>query len=516
MHVFEFTVRPSPEITIKARGTRNRFLRQLRTNLTDALKRAGFKPRVRLLRSRYRVLLEQDEPFTDDHVEDAQAALARVFGVSSFSHVMAESTADFTDIVETGAKLYQDRVAHTSYAVRCRRTGTHPFTSVEVERTLGAALKTTTNRVNLTQPEQLVAVEVEDKRARFLSGNTPGAGGLPLGTAGRAVVLLSGGYDSIVAAWYLMKRGVEVDFVHLKLAGSASERLAIRIAKRVSDEWAAGTRPDLYSIDFLPVIADIQKNTHGAVWQVLLKRAMLKAAEFVADTLEQRPVSGLPEGRRSPVDAIITGEAVGQVSSQTLSNLRTIDAAASRPIFRPLIGFDKLEIIRHAEHIGTADLSAKAREDCNISAGRPATITRIDEIEAEEARMNPDLIAELCSAALEPEAVVALRVLQEADLGEPFLTIDTVPEGAVLVDCRPHGAAQRWQPPTKTIAHAIPDVLLGKHDAAFDKEQTYVLFCPIGTQSIAVAEYLQNAGVEAYSFTGGVAALKQWFEQRSE
>lgn len=516
MHVFEFTVRPSPEITIKARGTRNRFLRQLRTNMVDALKRAGFKPRVRLLRSRYRVLLEQDEPFTGEHVQTAQTALAKVFGVISFSHVMAESTAELDDILATGAALFGERVANTSYAVRCRRSGTHPFTSVEVERKLGAVLKTDTNRVNLTQPEQLVAVEVEDKRARFLSGNMPGAGGLPLGTAGRAVVLLSGGYDSIVAAWYLMKRGVEVDFVHLKLAGAASERLAIRIAKRVSDEWAAGTRPDLYSIDFLPVIADIQKNTHGSLWQVILKRAMLQAAEYVANTLEERPVPGLPEGRRTTVDAIITGEAVGQVSSQTLSNLRTIDAAASRPIFRPLIGFDKLEIIRLAEHIGTADLSAKAREDCNISAGRPATITRSDEVEAEEARMNPDLIAELCAAALVPEAIVALRVLQEADLGEPFLTIDTVPDGAVLVDCRPHATAQRWQPPGKIIAHGIPDMLLGKHDNSFDKEHTYVLFCPIGTQSIAVAEYLQNAGVEAYSFTGGVAALKQWFEEQSE
>ena len=516
MHYLEFTVRPAPEITIKARGTRNRFLRQLRTNMRDALQRAGFTPRIRLLRSRYQLILEQPEPFTDADVARAQTTLGRVFGVISFSHVMAESGADFTEIVETGRQLYFESVANTSYAVRCRRSGQHPYTSVEVECALGAALKTTTNSVNLTNPNVLVAIEVEDKRVRYLSDNTPGPGGLPLGTAGRAVVLLSGGYDSIVAAWYLMKRGVEVDFVHLKLAGAASERLAIRIAKQVSDDWAAGTRPDLYSIDFLPVVADIQRHTNGALWQVLLKRAFLQAADLVANGIEARPAPGMREGQRVHVDAIITGEAVGQVSSQTLSNLRTIDAASERPIFRPLIGFDKLEIIRQAEHIGTAELSAKSREDCNISAGRPATVSSVTEIEAEEALLTSGLLEQLCAAAVAGTEVVALRTLTEADLAEPFLTIGNVPEGATLVDCRPHASAQRWQPPVPTIAHAIPDILLGKHDNAFAKDNTYVLFCPIGTQSIAVAEYLQEKGVEAYSFTGGVAALKQWYETGSE
>lgn len=516
MHYLEFTVRPSPEITIKARGTRNRFLRQLRTNMRDALQRAGFTPRIRLLRSRYQLVLEQDEPFTTTDVSRAQATLARVFGIISFSHVMAESSAEFADIIETGKRLYFESVANTSYAVRCRRGGQHQYTSVEVERALGAALKTKTNTVNLTQPNVLVAVEVEDKRARYLSDNTPGAGGLPLGTAGRAVVLLSGGYDSIVAAWYLMKRGVEVDFVHLKLSGAASERLAIRIAKRVSDEWAAGTRPNLYSIDFLPVVADIQQHTNGALWQVLLKRAFLQAADLVANGIESRPAPGMREGQRVHVDAIITGEAVGQVSSQTLSNLRTIDAASSRPIFRPLIGFDKLEIIRQAEHIGTADLSAKSREDCNISAGRPATVSSVEQIEAEEAHLTPGLLENVCKDAVAGTEVIALRTLTDEDLAEPFLTIDWVPTGATLVDCRPHASAQRWHPPAHTIAHAIPDILLGKHDNSFSKEGAYVLFCPIGTQSIAVAEYLQEKGIEAYSFTGGVAALKQWYETLSE
>lgn len=516
MHYLEFTVRPAPEITIKARGTRNRFLRQLRTNMRDALKRAGFMPRIKLLHSRYQLVLEQEEAFTEDDATRAQQALQRVFGVSSFSHVVAESTAQLEDIIATGKRLFQDRVQNTSYVVRCKRTGSHPFTSVDVERSLGAALKNETNHVNLRHPNVKVSLEVDKGRARFLSDNIPGPSGLPLGTAGRAVVLLSGGYDSIVAAWYVMKRGVEVDFVHLKLAGSASERLAIQIAKRVSDEWGAGSRPDLYSIDFLPIIADIQRNTDGAVWQVILKRAMLQAAELVADGIESRQAPGGKVGSRVTVDAIVTGEAIGQVSSQTMSNLRTIDAAASRPIFRPLIGFDKLEIIDKAIAIGTADLSAKAREDCNISAGRPATITNVERIEHEESLMTPGIIERVSEDAMRGDEVVALRMLTDEDLAEPFLTIDTVPDGAVLVDCRPHASAHRWKPPVHTIAHAIPDILLGKHDKVFSKDEKYVLFCPIGTQSIAVAEYLQNAGVEAYSFAGGVAALKEWYGTKSE
>ncbi len=543
------TIRPTAEVTIKAPRTRDTFLRKLRLAVKDALQRAGFEARVRARANR--VMAEiTPKADGDQGVEEARAALGRVFGVGSFSFLEATSRPELDEIVATGTELFAERVKGRRYAVRCKRAGRHPFSSMDVERKLGAALNPGAT-VDLTNPEITVEVEVGERQALFFSERDPGPGGLPMGTGGHALALLSGGYDSVVAAWQLMRRGVEVDFVHFRLGDIVSERTALDVAKLVSDGWGAGSRPEAHVIDLRGAMDEMRGSVTPNLWQVSLKRLMVRAADGVADAMEAHAAAEAPADEKGPrergrrrarrrVDALVTGEAVGQVSSQTLSNLRTIDDAAQRPVLRPLIGFDKLDIIALAERIGTAELSAKSIEECNITPVRPATSSRAERLAREEEgmaagaleaelervarggtrlplrsrRMGEGLlelrnaVAELDAGALYTAARDGAARDAASEFGEVMVT--EVPDGAVLLDCRSE-AMRRWQPEWERVT-PVPLGVVNPADYADDA--VYVAFCPQGQRSAAVAEKLREGGVRAYSFAGGEGALKKYLDGR--
>jgi diphthamide synthase (EF-2-diphthine--ammonia ligase) len=232
----------------------------------------------------------------------------------------------------------------------------------------------TPNGVDLSSPEVTASSRCGTRAAYLFSERVDGAGGLPLGVEGRAVALLSGGYDSAVAAWLLLKRGVALDYVFCNLGGDAYERAVVQVGKALADEWSYGTRPRLHVVDFGDVLQELKEKTRDAYWQVVLKRLMYRAACTVA--------------AERGAGAIITGEAVGQVSSQTLPNLRAIETVATLPVLRPLIGFDKDEIIDRARSIGTAALSEQVKEYCAIAPGYPVTAARVERVDAEEGRMD--------------------------------------------------------------------------------------------------------------------------------
>lgn len=520
------TLRPTAEVTIKARTTRASFLRKLKLAVKDSLQRSGFDARVFVRGNRVMAEISAKEGEAAPTQAQAAAVLARVFGIGSFSFVEAVGAPDLDAIVALGRELFAERVQGKTYAVRCKRAGRHSFKSLDVERRLGAALNPGA-KVDLTHPEVTVEVDVDERQALFFSQRHEGAGGLPLGTGGHALALLSGGYDSIVAAWSLMRRGVEVDFVHFRLGDLESERLALRVAKRLSDAWGAGSRPEAHVIDLRPAMAEMRSHVDTNLWQVSLKRLMVKAADGVADALEEYAGAAQGEGGDGPrergrrvsrrrVDALVTGEAIGQVSSQTLSNLRTIDAASSRPVLRPLIAHDKLEIIGLAERIGTAELSAQAVEECNITPVRPATSSRPDRLERQEVGMDEAPLTAPLAGVQRGGTRIPLRAMRE---GEGVLPAETsaagddlrlaaLPDGAVLLDCRP-AELRAWAP-------AWPEVLVPPLDMTpgpwLDAARVYVAFCPQGQRSAHAAERLRAGGVSAYSFLGGEAALKRYLE----
>jgi tRNA uracil 4-sulfurtransferase len=473
-------VRFGGEIFIKSRRTRSVFLRRLRKNLEDTLAATGGG---RLESGWDRVYVRTPGP--------PPPALGRVFGISSYSPIEVVTDATLERILEAGEATFAGRLRGRKFAIRARRAGTHPFTSQQVQVELGTRLLPHSAGVDLDHPDVEVFVEVREERAFMFAQRLAGAGGLPLGVEGHAVTLLSGGYDSAVAAWLMLKRGVSQDYVFCNLGGDAYERAVVQVGKLLADDWSFGTRPRLHVVDFGEPLRALREATRESYWQVVLKRLMYRAASLV--------------GCQVGAQAIITGEAMGQVSSQTLPNLRAIEPAADLPVFRPLIGFDKDEIIERARHIGTAGLSEQVKEYCAIAPGRPVTAAAVAAVAAEEARIEPGIVEQAVAA----RRVLDLRTLTPADLVAPYLFIDTIPDDAIVLDCRPEPEYHQWHLPGARHRDEW-DLLQRFH--RLDRDHRYVLYCGHGIQTAHIAEKMQRAGFEAYSFRGGVAGVRRWAE----
>ena len=516
-----YIVRLAAEVASKSNRTRRRFQQRLAANLKDAIHSTGAHASVRDRWSRLFVTISVtdavDENINDANTirefggesdgksvetvagtgpvgraaeavaADAMAAAARVFGVSSFSRVDAVLPADLDEICRVGHVLYRDAVRGRRYAVAARRTGRHSFSSRDIGVQLGAVLNPY-GTVDLTNPEVTVSVEVRDQRAYLFSGRTEGPGGLPLGVQGRAVCLISGGFDSAVAAWLLLKRGVALDYVFCNLAGPAFERSVIQVARVLSDRWSYGDRPRIHIVDFGEAVEELQRRVTPRYWQVVLKRLMYRTAEEVAAEIA--------------ADAVVTGESLGQVSSQTLRNLRAIESVAGRPVLRPLVGFDKEEIIRIAGRIGTAALSSRVKEYCAILSGKPVTAAKTIAVDREEAPLDHGLVGRAVAA----RKVLDLRNLADEDLSRAYLWVDELPEGARVIDCRPAQQDDGWRHPgaRRVLPGDFPEFA-----AKLDKDARYVLFCDNGMQSGRFANLLQTVGYEAYALKAGTKALRR-------
>ncbi len=472
-------IRLTGELTTKARRTRARFQRRLARNIRAAFASTGQE--CELLESWSRLMLRLDEGASFE-------PLGRVFGVSSYSVLDGICDAELDRIVATGAELYRDAVRGRSFAIRSRRSGSHPFHSMDVAIRLGSALNEEST-VDLDDPEVEVHVEVRGRQAYFFSSRAKGAGGLPLGMEGRAISLLSGGFDSAVSSWMMLRRGVALDYLFCNLGGEAHRRMVLEVAKLLADRWSYGTRPRVYVIDFEPVVAELKREVRPALLQVALKRQMYRAADRLA---------GLRKA-----DAIVTGEAVGQVSSQTLANLRTIDQVSRRPVLRPLVGMDKEEIIAMSRSIGTYALSARVREHCAITDERPATATRPRTLDAAETGLDSTLLKRLVAEA----DVVEIGELDLAELAGQGLFVSEVAEDAVKIDMRPD-EARASAPWPGSVARSYED--LARDFREFSRAAAVVLVCPQGLLSAQIAERMQEAGIEACSFLGGDRALRRY------
>jgi len=234
------------------------------------------------------------------------------------------------------------------------------------------------------------------------------------------------------------------------------------------------------------VAAEIRAKTKSRYWQLILKRQMLRAAGVVAAQ------------RRA--DALVTGDAVGQVSSQTLSNLAVISHATELPILRPLVGANKDEIIRLAEQIGTAALSAVVVEYCSMVAPRPATTSRASIVEAEEAELDPAILEH----AIATRTVFDLRSLDVEARGIPELDVDAIAGDAIVIDLRSRAAFAAWHWPG---ALQLDFERARVAYRSFAPDRRYVLYCEFGLKSAHLAELMRRNGFDASNFRGGLRAL---------
>ncbi len=474
-------LRFSGDISTKSRVTWSRMVDRMLGNVRDALAAEGVRGKVH--RTRNRIYVDADGP-------EATAVLTRVFGIQSVSPVEARFPEDLDRILAEGAALFRERVAGRRFAVRSRRVGAKQegaLRSSVVERELGTALLPGAAGVDLGNPEVTVHVELCEGEAYLFAERIPGPGGLPLGVEGRAVALVSGGFDSAVAAWHVMKRGVHLDHVFCNLGGVTHELGTLRVMKVVADRWSYGDQPLFHAIDFAPLLDEIRARCEQRYWQVLLKRLMLRAADRVA--AERR------------CSAIITGEAIGQVSSQTLSNLNVISQAARNTVLRPLATYNKEDIIAESKLIGTHDLSKVVGEYCAIVPRKPATHSSLTVIQREEEKMDLGLL----DTALAGRRVIDLRDLSLDAMSAPELDTTEIPPDAHVIDLRAKPAYAEWHWPEAVrldFAEALRVV------PSLDRSRAYVLYCEFGLMSAHLAELMQREGLRAHHVRGGIRAVR--------
>jgi len=370
----------SGDVYLKSRRTQKRLIATVRRNLAQALAGVGYdEPITRIGTHRYAVT-------TDRASTDAvRNAALTVFGVGSVDEVRELAFTSIDELAATVVPLVSDRIRERTFAVRVKRRGAHDWSSMDLARKAGAMLVAEGGSVDLTSPQETVDVTVLDERAFLVVDHRKGPGGLPIGTQDRVLCLISGGFDSVVAAWMLMSRGCAVDFVHFSLNCAQSDH-ALAVAGELWRTWGHGTEPTVHLVDFQPVKDALYEHVDSRMRQVTLKVLMAKAAGEIANA------EGIP--------ALVTGDALGQVSSQTLPHLVAVSKAVDAPILRPLVGLPKQAIIDLARTIGTAELSARAQEVCDLSEGRPvATASSLTAVDATVTAMPEHVLEDVVATA---------------------------------------------------------------------------------------------------------------------
>jgi len=472
----QFVVKYFPEIVMKSKPVRRQFVRQLEDNLRAVLREID--PAVQLHRGwdKLRVETREQDPSI---VARLLQALRNSPGISLVLETQEHPLGALDTIIEHVLPVYRERLAGRSFAVRCKRSGVHDFTSLEVERQLGGDLlsRTKATGVNLTQPEVTVELEISGPVLFVVSARHRGLGGYPVGSLDPVLSLMSGGFDSPVASYLTMKRGMRTHFLFFRLGGRDQELAVKEVALHLWQKYGGKQRVLFITVPFEEVVAELLGKVHDSYMGVVLKRMMLRVADRLAEDLQ--------------LDALVTGECVAQVSSQTLRNLSVIDCVTQRLVLRPLIATDKEDIMRMAADIGTAEFAANMPEYCGVISVHPTTRARLDRVLAQEQFFDMAIL----DRAVASRRQVRIDQLAEEDLQQCEVEVLAVPLAhGTVVDIR-HPDEEELAPLRLNIpVLKIPFYELHSRAAELSPGNTYMLYCGKGIMSRLHASHLVADG----------------------
>ncbi|MBS7251821.1 MAG: tRNA 4-thiouridine(8) synthase ThiI [Candidatus Freyarchaeota archaeon] len=357
------------ELSLKSESTRRFMENVLIRNIKWMLNRKKV-PYDSIFRERGRIFLSSDSPRMVAQV------LSSVFGVVSTSPVLVTSS-EMDEIIRLSERVADVLIKpNDSFAIRARRVGTHSFTSIDVEKKVGEVILARTRnlntKVNLTQPDKCIFIEVREKKTYIYHEVFPGPGGLPYNSEGKMVALFSGGIDSPVAMWLMMKRGckvVPIYFDNTPYTDESNYNRTMSVIK-ILREYATQDKFYIYIVPHGKILEKAITQAPRRLTCLLCKRAFYRVATIIAE--------------KENAKGIITGESLGQVASQTLDNLMVLNEATHLPVFRPLIGLDKLEIEGTAKKIGTYEASCIKTASCSAVPDKPRTKAKQLEVKKAE------------------------------------------------------------------------------------------------------------------------------------
>ncbi|CCG86401.1 tRNA uracil 4-sulfurtransferase ThiI [Erwinia piriflorinigrans] len=472
----KFIIKLFPEITIKSQSVRLRFIKILTGNIRNVLK--PYDETLAVVRH-----WDNIEVRAKDESKRA-AIVAELTRIPGIHHVLAVEDRAYTDvhhIFEQTLEMNRERIEGKTFCVRVKRRGKHEFSSQDVERYVGGGLNqhVASAQVQLNRPQVTVNLEIEDDRLILVTARYEGIGGYPIGTQEDVLSLISGGFDSGVSSYMLMRRGCRVHYCFFNLGGAAHEIGVRQVAHYLWKRFGSTHRVRFVAINFEPVVGEILEKVDDGQMGVVLKRMMVRAASKIAE--------------RYGVQALVTGEALGQVSSQTLTNLRLIDNASDTLILRPLISHDKEHIIKLAREIGTEDFARTMPEYCGVISKSPTVKAVKAKIEQEEQNFDFAILDRMVEEATN----VDIREIAEKT-EEEVVEVETVAsfsDNDVILDIRSNDEQEaRPLEIEGIVVKSLPFYKLATKFGDLDQSKSWLLYCERGVMSRLQALYLHEQG----------------------
>ncbi|MDD2870590.1 MAG: tRNA 4-thiouridine(8) synthase ThiI [Candidatus Gracilibacteria bacterium] len=476
----KYIVKISPELTIKSRPVRKRAVLMLKNNIKKHLENHNIKANVTGTWDRINI---------EGKDEKVGNILKKIPGIANFLEVntflLPENEDEIFDFVFTKSReYYLDKIENKSFVVRVKRSGNHSFTSIDLERYIGGGLlKNAKNAsVKLTDPDLTVNLEIKDKKLHIVKNRVEGIGGYPVGFQDKVLSLISGGFDSGVSTYSMMKRGCEVDYLFFNLGGSAHELGVKQVSYYLWRNFSVPhKRARFITVNFEEIIKNLLEKVNHKYRGILLKRFMLKAASLISE---------------NHYFALIKGDSLGQVSSQTLRNMHVIDKASTNLVLRPLISYNKQEIVDISKQIGTYNFACNMPEYCGVISDKPSTGANLQDILDEEEK----ILEEVLISAVENRKTEFVNTMMEQYKGKDSTEIEVVflpGDNEVVIDIRELSTVEKNPLVLEGVeVMHIPFFDINYRFENLDKSKTYLLYCEKGVLSNLHGLYLKEKGYE--------------------
>ena len=475
-------VKYHPEINVKSRSVRRRFSKLVESNIRIIVKR--IVPSAHVISRWSDVLVELKSDVSEEPQQQVRDEITRIPGVDQFNEVVEYDFVDFDTAFKQVAEHWQSEIENKTFCVRIKRSGKHDFSSIDMERYIGGGLNQAVEsaKVTLKKPQVTIKLELRQDKLHVIKANHRGLGGMPIPTQEDVLSLISGGFDSGVATYHMMRRGARTHFCFFNLGGKEHEIGVKQVSHAIWKRYSSSHKTKFVTVNFEPVVEQILTKIDNGLMGVVLKRMMMRAASKVAEKLG--------------IQALVTGEALGQVSSQTLTNLSVIDRVTETLILRPLIHTDKAEIIDLSREIGTHDFAAAMPEYCGVISNKPTTRAVMADVEATEANFDFELLDKVVDEA----AIIDIRSI-ETEATEEVQEVELVnelPENAVVIDVRAPEEEELNPLELDDIeVVAIPFFKIATKFGDLPQDKDYYLYCDKGVMSRLQALLLHEHGYKS-------------------
>ena len=466
----KFIIKYFTEIMIKGTTAKRQMISQVYNNLVNILSKISKDIKVRKFFDKVEVVCP---------IEIVEEVRIRLLDTPGIQQILEAVQFDNMNTLDEIKVVVNETMAHAiqgkTFVVRCKRMGTQEFKSTHVEQTVGGYMlaMNDTKGVALKGAEYTINLELEFAQLNIITHKHMGMGGFPIGSQGSILSLMSGGFDSTVASYLTMKRGIKTHFIFFNLGGIAHEIGVKQVAYYLWNKFGSSHRVQFISVPFDDVVTEIFKSVSEPYMGVMLKRLMLIASEKIADTMK--------------IDALVTGESVAQVSSQTLRNLALIDQATNKLVLRPLSMMSKPDIIEIANKIGTTRFAEAMPEYCGVISKNPVTHGNYERTANEARRFDYSILY----TAVENASYINVDEMDQniSEIGQMEVVSDLSNGDYTVIDIRQSDDCIE----TSVETLKIPFYKLKSEFKKLPQDKEYLFYCEKGILSQLHAQFLRDA-----------------------